>query len=112
MTNLTLLTAKEALERLVRLPIPVKDAYRLATLIRELEEELIAFDKAREAIVTKNGADNRPANERDIGELLRLPIEREIEPVTIPFPDGELSANDIICLLPFVVFEDDSEKGD
>lgn len=111
-----ILTARDALSRLAERALPVKQSYRLAKLIKAVNEEMSIYDGERIKICEKYGTLNGEKKQYDISdwdgfrkdseELLSQEVDLDIKPVSV---NGlEISAQDLLKIEPFIeVVEDD-----
>lgn len=111
-----ILTARDTLSRLGEQTLPVKQSYRLAKLIKAINEEMSVYEGERIKLCEKYGTVNKDEKKydihdiegfnRDSEELLNQEIELEANQIDIG--GLELSAQDIIKIEPFIeVVEDD-----
>ena len=90
-----ILNARETLSRLAGRTLPVKQSYRLAKLIKAVNDELSIYED-----------ETYKSFETDINVLQSQEVELDIKLIDIS--DLELSAQDIISIEPFIeVITDD-----
>ncbi len=112
------LKADNTLARLAGQPLPVKQSYRLARLIKAISNEIQIYDGERIKLCEKYGTLNKDKNiyefdennrekfDADIRVLQGQTIDLDVKPIDIS--DLELSAQDIINIEPFIeVIADD-----
>ena len=111
-----ILSARDTLSRLGERTLPVKQSYRLAKLIKAINNEMSVYEGERIKLCEKYGTLSEDKTKydihdmegfnRDSEELLNQEIELEAKPIDI---NGlELTAQDIIKIEPFIeVVEDD-----
>lgn len=110
--------AKEPLSKLMAERLPVKVAYRLAKVGKEIGERVRVIDQVRSGLVNKYGALNETGqivvaqggnnwNEfaSEFDELMAEVEEVAIEPVLVPADHLELEANVLLPLLRFVLID-------
>lgn len=105
-----LLTARDTLSRLAERTLPVKQSYRLAKLIKAVNDEMSVYDSERIKLCEKYGTLNQEQKQYDINdkesfvrestELLNQEVELDVKPIDIT--ELELSAQDILNIEPFV----------
>lgn len=105
-----LLTARDTLSRLAERTLPVKQSYRLAKLIKAVNNEMSVYDGERIKLCEKYGTLNQEQKQYDINdkesfvkestELLNQEVELDVKPIDIT--ELELSAQDILNIEPFV----------
>lgn len=113
-----ILTARETLSRLAGQTLPVKQSYRLAKLVKVVNNELSIYEGERIKLCEKYGTLNKEKHiyefedekyksfETDINILQSQEVELDIKPIDIS--GLELSAQDIINIEPFIeVITDD-----
>ena len=111
-----ILSARDTLSRLGERTLPVKQSYRLAKLIKAINNEMSVYEGERIKLCEKYGTLSEDKTKydiydmegfnRDSEELLNQEIELEAKPIDIS--DLELSAQDIINIEPFIeVITDD-----
>ena len=113
-----ILNARETLSRLAGRTLPVKQSYRLAKLVKAVNDELNVYDGERIKLCEKYGTLNKEKHiyefedeayksfETDINVLQSQEVELDIKLIDIS--DLELSAQDIISIEPFIeVITDD-----
>lgn len=111
-----ILSARDTLSRLGERTLPVKQSYRLAKLIKAINNEMGVYEGERIKLCEKYGTLSEDKTKydihdmegfsRDSEELLNQEIELEAKPIDIS--DLELSAQDIINIEPFIeVITDD-----
>lgn len=113
-----ILDAREILSRLAVKALPVKQSYRLAKLVKAVNDELSVYDGERIKLCEKYGTldkdngvykfegENREKFNADINVLLSQEVELDVKPIDIS--NLELSAQDIISIEPFIeVITDD-----
>jgi len=94
--NRDVFEARNALQELVRLDLPVRTSLQVATLVRKLNEVLKDIDVVRKRLIDQYGedgkrgkqvlpdSDNFPAFDKEFNELLDLDVEVVVEKVTLP----------------------------
>lgn len=111
-----ILSARDTLSRLGERTLPVKQSYRLAKLIKAINNEMGVYEGERIKLCEKYGTLSEDKTKydihdmegfsRDSEELLNQEIELDIKLIDIS--DLELSAQDIISIEPFIeVITDD-----
>ena len=111
-----ILSARDTLSRLGERTLPVKQSYRLAKLIKAINNEMSVYEGERIKLCEKYGTLSEDKTKydihdmegftRDFEELLNQEVELEAKPIDIS--SLELSAQDIIKIEPFIeVVEDD-----
>ena len=113
-----ILNARETLSRLAGRTLPVKQSYRLAKLVKAVNDELSIYEGERIKLCEKYGTLNKEKRiyefedeayksfETDINVLQSQEVELDIKLIDIS--DLELSAQDIINIEPFIeVITDD-----
>lgn len=111
-----ILDAREALSRLAEKALPVKQSYRLAKLVKAVNDELSVYEGERIKLCEKYGTLNEEAKKYDINDtdgfyrdsavLLSQEVELDVKPIDIS--NLELSAQDIINIEPLIeVINDD-----
>ncbi|MEE1245814.1 MAG: hypothetical protein UHL70_01000 [Acutalibacteraceae bacterium] len=111
-----ILSARDILSRLGERTLPVKQSYRLAKLIKAINNEMSVYEGERIKLCEKYGTLSEDKTKydihdmegftRDFEELLNQEVELEAKPIDIS--SLELSAQDIIKIEPFIeVVEDD-----
>lgn len=107
-----ILNARETLSRLAGRTLPVKQSYRLAKLVKAVNDELNVYDGERIKLCEKYGTLNKEKRiyefedgeyksfETDINVLQSQEVELDIKPIDII--GLELSASDIINIEPFI----------
>ena len=113
-----ILNARETLSRLAEQTLPVKQSYRLAKLVKVVNNELSRYEGERIKLCEKYGTLNKEKHiyefedeayksfETDINVLQSQEVELDIKLIDIS--DLELSAQDIINIEPFIeVITDD-----
>ena len=110
-----ILSARDTLSRLGERTLPVKQSYRLAKLIKAINNEMSVYEGERIKLCEQYGTINKEEKKydihdmegfnRDSEELLNQEIELEAKPIDI---NGlELTAQDIIKIEPFIEVIDD-----
>ena len=110
-----ILSARDTLSRLGERTLPVKQSYRLAKLIKAINNEMGVYEGERIKLCEKYGTLSEDKTKydihdmegfsRDSEELLNQEIELEAKPIDI---NGlELTAQDIIKIEPFIEVIDD-----
>lgn len=111
-----ILDACETLSRLAEKALPVRQSYRLAKLVKAVNDELSIYDGERIKLCEKYGTLNKEAKKYDINNtddfyrdsavLLSQEVELDVKPIDIS--NLELSAQDIINIEPLIeVINDD-----
>ena len=113
-----ILDAREVLSRLAEKALPVKQSYRLAKLVKAVNDELSIYEGERIKLCEEYGTldkdngvykfegENREKFNADINVLLSQEVELDVKPIDIS--NLELSAQDIINIEPFIeVINDD-----
>lgn len=111
-----ILDARETLSRLAEKALPVKQSYRLAKVVKAVNDELSVYEGERIKLCEKYGTLNKEAKKYDINDtdgfyrdsavLLSQEVELDVKPIDIS--DLELSAHDIINIEPLIeVINDD-----
>lgn len=113
-----ILDVRETLSRLAEKALPVKQSYRLAKLVKAVNNELSIYEGERIKLCEKYGTldkdngvykfegENREKFNADINVLLSQEVELDVKPIDIS--NLELSAQDIINIEPFIeVINDD-----
>ncbi len=110
-----ILNARDTLSRLAERTLPVKQSYRLARLIKAVNEEFAVYDGERIKICEKHGALNKEKNQYDISDwdglrkdmntLESQEVDLDVKPIDIS--GLELSAQDIISIESFIEVIDD-----
>lgn len=110
-----ILNARDTLSRLAERTLPVKQSYRLARLIKAVNEEFAVYDDERIKICEKHGTLNKEKNQYDISDwdglrkdmntLESQEVDLDVKPIDIS--GLELSAQDIISIEPFIEVIDD-----
>ena len=100
MTYRNLLNAQEALARLTKQTLKVKEAVKVARLVNKLNDEFSVFNKARENIVSQD-----EDVEKKITELIDTELEGEYEVIEIE-SDIDISVADIILMEGFITFKE------
>ena len=112
-----ILNARETLSRLSEKALPVKQSYRLAKLVKAVDDEINVYDGERIKLCEKYGTLNKEKHiyefkdeeyksfETDINVLQSQEVELDVKPIDIS--DLELSAQDIINIEPFIEVIDD-----
>ena len=110
-----ILSARDTLSRLGERTLPVKQSYRLAKLIKAINNEMGVYEGERIKLCEKYGTLSEDKTKydihdmegfsRDSEELLNQEIELEAKPIDIS--GFELSAQDIIKIEPFIEVIDD-----
>lgn len=112
-----ILNARETLSQLANKALPVKQSYRLAKLVKTINDELNVYDGERIKLCEKYGTLNKEKRiyefedgeyksfETDINVLQSQEVELDVKPIDIS--DLELSASDIINIEPFIEVIDD-----
>lgn len=110
-----ILNARDALSRLAERTLPVKQSYRLAKLVKAVNEEFAVYDGERIKICEKHGVLNKEKNQYDINDwdglrkdmqtLESQEVDLDVKPIDVS--DLELSAQDIISIEPFIEVIDD-----
>ena len=110
-----ILSARDTLSRLGERTLPVKQSYRLAKLIKAINNEMGVYEGERIKLCEKYGTLSEDKTKydihdmegfsRDSEELLNQEIELEAKPIDIS--SLELTAQDIIKIEPFIEVIDD-----
>ncbi len=111
-----ILNARETLSRLAEKALPVKQSYRLAKVVKAVNDEINVYEGERIKLCEKYGTLNKEANKYDINDtdgfyrdsavLLSQEVDLDAKPIDIS--SLELSAQDIINIEPFIeVINDD-----
>ena len=110
-----ILSARDTLSRLGERTLPVKQSYRLAKLIKAINNEMSVYEGERIKLCeeygtlsedkTKYDIHDMEGFSRDSEELLNQEIELEAKPIDIS--GLELTAQDIIKIEPFIEVIDD-----
>ena len=112
-----ILNARETLSRLSGRTLPVKQSYRLAKLVKAVNDELSIYEGERIKLCEKYGTLNKEKRiyefedeayksfETDINVLQSQEVELDIKLIDIS--DLELSAQEIISIEPFIEVIDD-----
>lgn len=111
-----ILDARDTLSRLAEKTLPVKQSYRLAKLVKVVNDELSVYEGERIKLCEKYGTLNKEAKKYDINDtdgfyrdsavLLSQEVELDVKPIDIS--NLELSAQDIINIEPYIeVINDD-----
>lgn len=112
----SILNATDTLSRLAEKALPVRQSYRLAKLVKAVNDELSIYEGERIKLCEKYGTLNKEAKKYDINDtdgfyrdsavLLSQEVELDVKPIDIS--GLELSAQDIINIEPFIeVINDD-----
>nr|DAZ53813.1 MAG TPA: Protein of unknown function (DUF1617) [Caudoviricetes sp.] len=112
-----ILNARETLSRLAGRTLPVKQSYRLAKLVKAVNDELSIYEGERIKLCERYGTLNKEKHiyefedeaykrfETDINVLQSQEVELDIKLIDIS--DLELSAQEIISIEPFIEVIDD-----
>lgn len=115
----TVVDAASVLQKLAGEPLSIRSAYRLTRLIGKINEPLAFYDRRIAEITEKyfdTAADGTltPKDgcqsdiDREVGELLALELEQEIEPVSIPETENAtISAAELMAIAEFVKIEEE-----
>ncbi len=107
--------AQSAIEKILKVDMPVKEAFQWGKLVKAVNEELAQFEDCRKKLVNKyvdkdsDGKYNLPEENRDafnneIRELLAIEVELDMTPLDLSkLGDIKVSVIDIMALEPFVV---------
>lgn len=110
MTFQNILSAVPAFQKLVAQDLPIRTAYRLHKMIRRVNEEIDFFRMKEGEIRAKHENPNSPALLAELDELLKLPIEWELDPLPLsPDEPLRLSCADLDALEGFVEIETPKE---
>lgn len=111
----SILNATDTLSRLAERPLPVKQSYRLAKLVKSVKAEMSIYDSERIKLCERYGTLNKEKNNYDINdwdgfnkeinELQSQEVELDVKPIDIG--GLELTARDIISIEPFIEVIDD-----
>lgn len=113
-----ILNARETLSRLAEKALPVKQSYRLAKLVKAVNDELAIYNSERIKLCEKYGTANKEKGiyefqgenaekaGADLDVLQSQEVELDVKPIDIS--DLELSASDIINIEPFIEVIDDA----
>lgn len=117
--------SKESLEKILGEKLPIKTAYRIQKIYRQLQPELTHYEEMRTKLITDKYGGEQPEgsgnwrvlpehNKEFIAELTELlSVEIEIEFVKVKLPDScEMSPTDSFMLEWMIDFEDDTERGE
>ena len=101
-----ILNAVLPMRKLMNLDLTAKDAYKVARLSTKIEEELNTFNKLVAAAKEKHRGDDAGL-EKELDEIADLETEQDIKYIEIQMPEGKLTAQDMLHLMPFVAFRED-----
>lgn len=114
----TIVEAKESLQNLASMELPLKTSYKLAKMVRCISNELLVFDEQRLKLCQKYGAlckngnsyeippDKMPLFGKDYAELLNIDVELDCEKVTLP-DTINIKPIDLVALYDFIEIEGD-----
>lgn len=115
MTYFNLLNAQEGIAKLSKEKLKVRDAVKVARLIKKLSEETELFNAQRQKILDEFGEkseDGYKIPEDKINdfnevmtELLTTELEEKYEAIEIE-SDVEISVNDLIAMEGFITFKE------
>lgn len=112
-----ILSARDVLSRLAERTLPVKQSYRLAKLVKVVNEEITVYNGERTKLCEQYGTlnkekgvyefkgENRKKISDDLGVLESQEADLDVKPIDIS--GLELSAQDIISIEPFIEVVDD-----
>lgn len=104
-----ILNAIQPMRKLMSLDLAAKDAYKVAKLSMQIDEEIIVFNRLEASAREKFGEDEKQlALELDV--ILDLDTDKDIKYITIAMPEGKLSAQDVLALTPFIAFEIEEDE--
>lgn len=113
-----IVNAKDALLKLSQKPLPVKESYGVAKLIRAVDPELAIYNSERMRLFKKYGtptedgkryrvnAGNEKEFKKEYAELLSQEVELEVKPVRLT-SDLCLTAQELLALDGFIEVTDD-----
>ena len=101
-----ILNAVLPMRKLMNLDLTAKDAYKVARLSTKIEEELNTFNKLVAAAKEKHRGNDEEL-EKALDEIADLETEQDIKYIEIQMPEGKLTAQDMLHLMPFVAFRED-----
>lgn len=114
----TLVEAREPFQNLSSKELPLKTSYKLAKVIRQVNEELALFDEQRLKLCRKYGVlsekdntysvppDKMPEFGKEYAELLAIDVELDFEKVHLP-DTISIKPIDLVALYDFVEIEGD-----
>lgn len=110
----TIVNAREAVGRLAGQALPVSVSYRVAKLVKAMNEELRVYEAERVKVCEKCGTLNEAEGKyiinkgeefnRELSSLLDMQVELNVEKVTLP-ETLNITPHDIIALEEFVQIE-------
>ncbi len=88
-----LLQAKEALIKILNIKLPVEEAIKVAKFVKEIDPELVAFEKVRESMIKKHGEEEpskeglpptgrfkvKPENMKEFGDEMQKALDQEVK---------------------------------
>ena len=101
-----ILNAIMPMRKLMGIDLAAKDAYKVAKLSMQIDEEIMVFNRLETAAREKFG-ENEKELANEINTILELEPDKDIKYITIKMPEGKLTAQDILALTLFVAFEED-----
>ena len=116
----TLVKAGDAFTKLSAIELPLKTSYKLAKLIRQVNDELVLFDEQRLKLCKKYGAyiteensysippDKMPEFSNEYSELLSVEVNLNFEKVTLP-ETLNITPADILNLSDFIEIEGEED---
>ena len=108
-------TAQSTIEKILKMDMPVKEAFLWRKLVKAINEELGQFEGCRKGLVDKYAEkdaegrfnlleENKEAFNSEIQELLTVEMELNIKPLDLSkLGNIKVSAIDIMALEPFIV---------
>lgn len=116
MTYLNLINSQEAISRLAKEKLKVKEAVKVARLIKGFTEEIEVFNEQRQKIIDEYGEvvdDGYKIPENKINdfndamtELLTTKLEKSYEPIEIE-SDVNISVDDVIAMDCIITFKEE-----
>lgn len=109
--------AQPAIEKIVKMDIPVVEAFKWGKLIKAINEELSQFENCRKNLVNKYAdkdeegkyslpEENKEAFNDEIRKLLDVEVELNTEPLDLTkLGDIKISAVEVMSLEPFIFQE-------
>ena len=108
--NSAIFNAKEPLQKLIELKLPVKVSYALARTASKLNEQLKIIEEVRQSLFKKHGeqtdkgweikanSPNLPMFLAEIEELLAQEVELDIQKVALPSNGADLNIEPVVLM--------------
>lgn len=109
--------AQPAIEKILKVDMPIAEAFLWGKLVKAINEELGQFEDCRKKLVDKYATEedgkyslppeNKDAFNNEVQKLLAIEVKMNIQPLDIAsLGDIKISAIDVLALEPFLISQE------